>query len=204
MKHKLIAFSVSTLVFALLLGDASLSYHLKQFDQATVLMFNDLWSETLNSIMLALTHLSGKIAVPIFTIAIIIYLTFKRKWKMLLLSFFVLAGNLALFSWLKNCIGRMRPESMMYDPSGFAFPSGHAAMSTAMALIVYTIVKPILTVSYQKILVLACISFPLIISLTRVYLNVHYPTDVLAGMAMSFSWFLFVSFAVSIPESLRA
>lgn len=67
--------------------------------------------------------------------------------------------------------------------SGYSFPSGHATISTALAFAFYMIFKN--KTKYKKTLLILSLIFPILISFSRVYLNVHYFSDVIAGMALS-------------------
>lgn len=88
---------------------------------------------------------------------------------------------------LKHLIGRPRPElaPWLEDASGFGMPSGHAMGSAA----IYAFLAFLWGEMYpgsRKLLYPAAVLLPVAVSLSRLHLGVHWPTDVLAGMALGF------------------
>ncbi len=112
---------------------------------------------------------------------IIAILFFNKKTRQLslyaLLALLLTVGSVELI--LKPLIQRPRPFvgldslSLLIDkPSGFSFPSGHAASSFAVAMFLY-----INRIRFKKTI----LTIAVLISFSRVYLYVHYPSDVIAG-----------------------
>lgn len=84
----------------------------------------------------------------------------------------------------KRWIERARPDVL--DPliveRGFSFPSGHAMLGmTAWGIVAVVIARSDLPVALRRVLVGACVVLIVLIGLSRVYLGVHYPSDVVAG-----------------------
>lgn len=194
MKRRTIGLVGSGLVFLALLIDAMGAYQLAGVDASVLSGLREMWSAPLNEIVLWVTALSGHVAVPVFGIAVLFYLSIRRDWNNLGFSFSALMGSLFLFSFFKAWVGRARPESMLYDPGLNSFPSGHAAMSTIMGLVVYFIFKSSVNEQRRTLFLVGCFIFPVLISFTRIFLNVHYPTDVVAGVAISMSWIILLSY----------
>ena len=91
---------------------------------------------------------------------------------------------------LKDAVDRPRPEGGLVSASGSAFPSGHAAYSTIYVWLAVTVVvrlRPGLT--YATAIVVTGIALTAAVGLTRVYLGVHYLTDVFGGWALGISAF---------------
>lgn len=194
MKRRNLGLASSVMIFLVLLYDATSQYQLAHFDLNILKSFETRWSDSLNSIILFITDLSGDVAVPVFGISLLIFLCLKRDWRNVAFVFSALIGSLILFTFLKEWVGRARPETKLYDPGHFSFPSGHAAMSTIMALTIYFIFKSKISPSRQTLFLSSCFIFPVLISFTRVFLNVHFPTDVIAGVAISTSWIIVLSY----------
>lgn len=112
----------------------------------------------------------------------IILLSFKRTRKIGIISVCGLVGSFWINNqFLKNLFERVRPYDainglvpLIDRPGGFSFPSGHTASSFAAA---YVMFQRLPKKWGMPILILA-----LLIGLSRLYVGVHYPTDVLFGM----------------------
>lgn len=84
---------------------------------------------------------------------------------------------------LKNIFDRERPTLLrLIDISGFSFPSGHAMGSTAFFGSLIYIAHRILKGKSKTVVMTLCVVFIILISSSRVYLGVHYPTDIIAGI----------------------
>lgn len=136
----------------------------------------------------AITYM-GNVSTQIAVVVIVTILLFLKKWKAEAL-FFLANGVLAglLISGFKLIYQRARPtlEHIVYA-GGFSFPSGHAMGS----FIIYGAIVLILLNRFQHktirlILILAFSSLILLIGLSRIYLGVHYPTDVIGGFTFAY------------------
>ncbi|REI01618.1 phosphatase PAP2 family protein [Staphylococcus felis] len=84
---------------------------------------------------------------------------------------------------LKNIFDRERPTLLrLIDISGFSFPSGHAMGSTAFFGSLIYICHRVLKGKSKSFIIALCAMLIVLISTSRVYLGVHYPTDILAGI----------------------
>jgi undecaprenyl-diphosphatase len=85
---------------------------------------------------------------------------------------------------LKLVVGRERPvvADAVWDHGGLSFPSGHATNSAAMALGLTLLLWPLVGRRTRGLLVLGAILLVSLAVLDRVFLGVHYPSDVVAGM----------------------
>lgn len=91
----------------------------------------------------------------------------------------------------KNIFKRARPEYAMIIEKEYSFPSGHAligfAFYTMLAYMVFKYYKG----PWKRIITGFLIIFPIIISFSRLYLGVHYASDVFAGLLLGTSWLIF-------------
>lgn len=99
-------------------------------------------------------------------------------------------GGVSLMFVLKNLFGRPRPEDpLLRTVSGLSFPSGHALISVAFyGLLIYLVWHNIKNKILRWVLIILLLMLILIIGLSRIYLRVHYASDVLAGFAMGLIW----------------
>ena len=116
---------------------------------------------------------------------------FIRKNKRLSIRILALAlTSLSLMFLLKLSFQRSRPDIPLLEKvSGFSFPSGHALMSVAFyGMLIYIVSSEIKTrwIKYSLIIILSLLIF--LIGYSRVYLRVHYASDVMAGFAVGFAW----------------
>jgi undecaprenyl-diphosphatase len=101
------------------------------------------------------------------------------------------AGGLILNTILKSSFDRPRPRLFEWvtNPSSSSFPSGHAMGS---AIVYFTVAYLIARLEKRRwtraLTIVTALLLVLLISLSRLYLGVHYPSDVLAGMVIGLAW----------------
>lgn len=162
-------------------------YHSQVFDdwgfaQMDRLRATKPWTRTLVDYLTFFGSIWFFVPVSLLTPYILHRRGFERYAIELLVS---MGGGFALNQLLKFCFHRARPATALISQIGLSFPSGHAMMSMAF----YGCLAW-LAVQYGRRwgVGVALVVFCLLIGLTRVYLHVHYPTDVVAGFAAGAVW----------------
>ncbi len=129
------------------------------------------------------------IILTIISFAIAIYF-FKKNQKiksLILIGTMTISGLIIKIS--KEIFQRARPSNFLIQETNFAFPSGHATIAVVfLGLITYLFLKK----HSQKQITILTISLILFIGFTRIYLRVHWFTDVIAGFILG-SVILFIS-----------
>jgi undecaprenyl-diphosphatase len=142
-----------------------------------------------------------------------IVLWFTRHHISVLLLWIALLGGRLLSAELKALFDRPRPEPLAWDlaifgspidfPASPSFPSGHAVTSVILfGTLAYLVVRLEPTVTLRRITLAVAALLILLIGLSRVYLGVHYPSDVLAGYLAGFVWATFAAFATELVRYL--
>jgi membrane-associated phospholipid phosphatase len=90
----------------------------------------------------------------------------------------------------KAVVNRPRPPTMFVFAPSTSFPSGHALEATAALLALLTLLLPVLSRSMGRVATGVTALILLIVGVDRVALNVHYPSDVLAGWSLGYLYFL--------------
>ena len=150
----------------------------------------DLASGWLTDVARVLTDL-GSLAVvlPLAGLAGIA-LAVNRRWTELGVLAAALAISVVGVTEIKDAVDRPRPPNGLEDPGGSSFPSGHSAYSVIYAWMAITIVarlRPGLTNGTAVIIVGICLTG--VVGLSRIYLGVHYLSDVISGLGLGVSTF---------------
>ena len=134
------------------------------------------------ALMLGFTQLGELLSMIVMSLIMIsILMLYKLKIHTLFFIISMLISTV-LIPVLKNSFDRERPSFLrLIEISGFSFPSGHAVGSTIFFGSVAHVIKET-NLNNKALLMTICATFILMISSSRVYLGVHYPTDVLAGV----------------------
>lgn len=125
-----------------------------------------------------------------------LFLFFKKhRWYSVKIPV-VAAGSTLLNQGMKFWFGRPRPETAFFEQSGLSFPSGHAMIGSAFyGLLIYLVWTSVRPKGLRWLLVSLLGIWVLLIGYSRVYLNVHYASDVLAGWSAGFL-FLILTLAI--------
>lgn len=132
-----------------------------------------------------------------------------RSWAVLARLALSLGGAIALYNLIKPLVGRPRPHvgQLVATATGYAFPSGHATQTAAVTVTLAAIAAA-LTSSWPRKVALwsAAALVCLLVGFSRIYLGVHWPTDVLAGYALGSLWAAVCALALRHPraESIEA
>ncbi|REE68693.1 undecaprenyl-diphosphatase [Paenibacillus taihuensis] len=174
-------------------GLAMLVQHdqLKRFDSAVISTVQGWENDRLTSIAKFLTLIgSSKILIPALIVLAIILFIFLKHRKELVLLLGGMLGSSLLNHLLKDIYKRARPDiHRIAEEVGYSFPSGHSmAAFTFYFLITYLLWRHIHLRRWRIALLLFSAFMIIAIGLARIYLGVHYPSDVLAGYWVSACW----------------
>ena len=185
----LLAFIFSLLVVILIVRRIIL-LKTEWFDERVFSFLKNQVSDDATAFMNGITILgSHYFLIPAFLILILHSFFIKKdKWLGIKIAAISITSVL-LMLFLKNIFNRPRPLiPLLSEAGGLSFPSGHAFMSFSFfGLLIYIVYKEIKSAwKYLLIILIACIV--LLIGLSRIYLRVHYASDVIAGLCMGFMW----------------
>ena len=142
-----------------------------------------------------ITHLID-IPVIITWVLIVAFIFYRKQWK---LESYLMLGNLALAGILivtfKNIYQRPRPEILhLVEEKGFSFPSGHSLAVTIMVgTLIVIFSQRIKDQLWNRIVQILLGLYLVSLLISRVYLGVHYPSDVLASLSLGLG-ILFIEF----------
>lgn len=145
----------------------------------------------LQGAMRDITALGSSAVLVLITAATIFYLLLIRRPGTALFVFAAIAGGQVLSSLLKHEVDRPRPElvSHLVTETSLSFPSGHAMLSAVTYLTLGSLAARFLPDRRTKIFVLGlAVLTTVLVGTSRVYLGVHWPSDVLAGWCAGFAW----------------
>ncbi len=141
------------------------------------------------------TALGSTGVLTIITLGVVGWLMFSGKRKTAGLVLVAVLCGVVLSSLLKSGFARPRPDLVPHSVAVFtsSFPSGHAMMSAVVYLTLGSLVARTKHSVTLKVYVLSLALFlTLLVGLSRIYLGVHWPSDVLAGWAAGACWALIV------------
>lgn len=188
-----LVFSVSLLLFAYLIRRVIVLQN-TGFDEEVFEMLKPFINETNNQLMLFFTFLgTHKFLIPANLLLIAYFLLIKKhKWYSIKIPAIALS-SLALMFGLKYLFGRPRPDvPLLFKAEGLSFPSGHALFSiTFYGVLVYLVYHSVKQKGLKWMLIVLLIALMFIIGFSRVYLRVHYASDVVAGFSVGFMWLVF-------------
>lgn len=159
---------------------------LVNFDQTVQTTIRGDLPDYLTMFFKAITHLID-IPVIITWVLIVTFIFYCKQWK---IESFLMLGNLTLAGILivtfKNIYQRPRPEILhLVEEKGFSFPSGHSLAVTIMiGTLIVIFSQRIKNQVWRKVVQIGLGIFLVSVLVSRIYLGVHYPSDVIASLCM--------------------
>ena len=144
-------------------------------------------NDKLTPIVTVITHIGGAKIVFVLTVLAIILIK-GLKNKLFLLTGIV--GTAGLNVVLKHIVQRERPNiNRLIPEKGYSFPSGHSMMSMAFyGMLIFLIFKYVKNTALKWTLIVILTILLSTIGITRIYLGVHYPSDVIGGFVVSLTY----------------
>lgn len=153
-------------------------------DTQAIILFDGIRSESLSAVMFFFTFLGNWVTVTILYVCLILgLLVFYERKTLLWFTGALFLGELAGYG-IKLLSDRVRPDFVyvVFDAYGSAFPSGHTLQSTVLyAFIAYIAFRGIAHKTLRNTVSAIALLVPVCIGLSRVYLRVHWLSDVLGG-----------------------
>ncbi len=171
------------------LAEEVLEQDTQVFDTSILLTLERLQTPWLDQLMLGITVLGEPTLLVILTLSLSAALLLRQQWAEGSMLAIAALGGAGLNVLLKNVFARARPElwKQIVDVRYYSFPSGHAMVS----LVIYGLIGYLLA-TYLKHLSGWIVSITallvIMIGFSRLYLGVHWPTDIIAGYAAGLVW----------------
>ena len=154
--------------------------------------------EGVQAAMLHITGLGSSVVTGLITLIAVLFLAIAGRWRYAGIVLAAACGTLLAMLALKGLYDRPRPPFVTHlDPqSDESFPSGHSMIASALYLTLATLIARALPTRRLRIFTIATgATLALMIGLSRLYMGVHYPTDVLAGWTVGCAWALLCGIA---------
>jgi undecaprenyl-diphosphatase len=188
----LVVFFVALLAFVLVARMVFLDKDGK-FDERAFRFFSKNVSDVNTSVMQFFSFLGTHYFLIPANLLFIFYFLFiqKRRWYSIKIPSIAI-GSLLLMFFLKQIFGRKRPLMPLLESArGLSFPSGHAMMSVSFyGLLIWLVYNNIKNPLLKWCLIIVLALLILFIGLSRVYLRVHYASDVVAGFCLGLMWLI--------------
>ena len=186
----LLLFVFALIIFSML-AYGVLNLKNDEFDFEVFERLSAIQSPSLTNFMQATTFLGNHQFLIPANLVLIAYFLFikKHKWYSIKIPVIAIGGVLLMFL-LKTIFNRPRPLIPLLEPvKGLCFPSGHALMSVAFyGLLIFIIWENVKDRVVKWSLTVICLVIILLIGFTRIYLRLHYFSDVIAGFAAGVIW----------------
>jgi len=181
MKKKIII--ISAAVFCFVLITCFVYYGISdRFDDTVCSFFYSIRTDGLNTLMEGITYLGNWQSVTVLCLLLLAYGSTRNIYGIPAAAAALTSS--AVKAAVKPLMKIPRPDASLHliEQGGYSYPSGHAITSMTVCLVLFILVKRHMEGGVKKnVFMSLLIIVPLMIGISRVYLGVHFPTDVLGG-----------------------
>jgi membrane-associated phospholipid phosphatase len=126
----------------------------------------------------------------VVALGVIVLAALRRQWRLVIYLAVAIEVPGLLTNVFKALSDRARPDTALVSAAGSSFPSGHAFGTTVAVLALLAVALPLVRPGRRGPLVVLGLVIALAVGIGRVVLNVHHPSDVVAGWALGYVWFV--------------
>ncbi|CAM5792959.1 MULTISPECIES: phosphatase PAP2 family protein [Brevibacillus] len=167
------------------------------FDQAGFALAKEARSDELTIVLTVLTGLGGTKAIVALSGLLVLWLYWRGYRREAVIVAIVMLGAACMNEGMKNSFARERPvgHNLIARPDSYSFPSAHAMVSSVYYAILASLLPLMIPRSWAKWA--APLLYLLIVAIiaSRVYLGVHFPSDVTTGACFAAGWYFLFRFA---------
>ena len=155
------------------------------FDNAISLFFSVHNNVIFTNIFKAISFICSPKFMIVLNVLLFIFIIVKKKYKLLIIVLSSIS-SVIINNLVKIIVRRERPDYLrMVMEKSYSFPSGHAMISVLFfGSIIYLVNK--YNLKYKKLITFSLSTFVLLVGISRIYLGVHYLTDVVGGYLLGF------------------
>jgi undecaprenyl-diphosphatase len=200
LKNFLVILSLLTTFGLLAIAVATLPL-ITDWDSIILKKVHNLQSIELDQIAIALTQTARGIAITAITSLLSNGLVWWKQWRSLGYVWLVIIGSGLINFLAKLLFHRHRPDLWVspLPQSDFSFPSGHAMLSMSLVMAIAILIPQ---KHWRLIWLFTCGFWLMAIAWARLYLGVHYPSDILGGWALAIAWAMGVSWLSKVNAKL--
>lgn len=189
--YKWIIFFLFFVIFLAIAEDV-FEQEIFEFDSVVYKFLVNNRNEVLNNFFKIITQFGSAIVLIIITILCVIFIR-DKKYKILVPANLVTIAIINIV--LKNFFLRPRPDELrLIEETGYSFPSGHAMASTAFyGLLIYIVHEKVENKILRNTICIMLGLLILLISISRIYVGVHYTSDVIAGTCFSIAYLILIT-----------
>lgn len=177
--------SVLLVVYVLNLGaDVVSQRSIVRADVAVANLLYGLRAPWLDRVMMMASALGDGGQRTAVTVLATLYLLWRRRWRWALALALVMAGAAVATPAFKTAFHVARPSTLYSGAEAYSFPSGHATSAAALYLTLAWMASRALARSWRPLVWALAAAMILVTAVSRVYVGAHWPSDVIAGMAL--------------------
>lgn len=157
--------------------------YITNYDRELLISISQLRTDNLTEFMIFISHV-GSFSIQVWIIGIVSFLYIMRKrYSSAVIIIFNILFSITLNGLLKEFFQRPRPDIRMMDVAGYSFPSGHTMNNVAIyGFFIFLVLISSMNKSIKIILTTIMTLLAGTIAFSRMYLAVHYPTDIIGGI----------------------
>ena len=179
--------------FYQLAGNVRTSVAIARFDDEVTRRITAWRNPALDFLMKVVTYSAGIFGMTVLAFALYLFLRRTGHDPAAGASLFLIIGGVALADLFKRILARIRPDEAMAlirIPASNSFPSGHSmsALCFSIAAVNAVMLMPSVVTPLKALICVVALLYTIAVGVSRVYLGVHYPSDVLAAWLLGIAW----------------